>query len=60
MADEKSSADERKKQHDDAMERCHRNVNAAKNDNSGRIYRIYADGVFDMGSLFFALLLLLD
>jgi bifunctional ADP-heptose synthase (sugar kinase/adenylyltransferase) len=42
------SSEDRKRLHDEAMERCHKNVEAAKADNSGRVYRVYADGIFDM------------
>lgn len=30
------------------MQNCHKNVQLARDDNSGRIYRVYADGVFDL------------
>ena len=35
-------ADERRRLHDEAMELCRRNVEKAKKDKSGRVYRIYA------------------
>jgi hypothetical protein len=43
MADEqKSAADRRKREHDEAMELCTRNVNAAKKDKTGKVYRYVA------------------
>lgn len=35
-------------EHDAWMELCNRNVEAARNDQTGRVYRVYADGVFDL------------
>lgn len=40
--------DRRRREHDDAMALCKRNVDAARADKSGRVYRVYADGIFDM------------
>jgi choline-phosphate cytidylyltransferase len=46
-----SPAEQRRRDHDKAMDLCRRNVEAAKADKTGRVYRVYADGIFDMAHL---------